>query len=399
VKILMHDMHGYIFVRDLASRLSNRGHLLTFVTCGSVQTPNQQSSRDAQGASTVVVDLPHSFPKYDILRRPWAEVDYGRRIAKVIHREKPDIVVSSNGPLLSQMVMARAARQTGAHFAFWLQDMYGPAVADALPDSLPEWLRRCLASPFILAERALLRSVDHVIVIGERLEIAVRGSGVPTDRITLLNNWTDPGPYGSPSSNTVWRKEQGFEDQLIFLYAGTLGKKHPYKQLPSLARILRDQIPTAQLVVVSEGLGAEWLRDKVRHDNGLVLLPYQPERCLPDMLASADAVVLTLSERASRYSVPSKLYTYMCARRPVLALVPAGSESADLIREADCGIVADEKSDESVENGVRQLTASLDVRQRLGGNGRLWAEENLNVEKITDRFEEILSRVGQRSKE
>ena len=191
-RLLFHDMHGYVFVRDLAAWLAARGHDVTFVSCSSVQTPNQRSSTTAAGVRTVEIELTSDFPKYDLGRRLGAEVTYGRRVLAAVRKLRPDIVFSSNAPLLSQAILAEGTRRSGSRFVFWVQDLSGPAARQTLAERLPGRLANLGAAPFAGLERRLLRRSDHVVAIGRTLAAAAMTAGVPADGVDVIPNWTDP---------------------------------------------------------------------------------------------------------------------------------------------------------------------------------------------------------------
>ena len=402
-RMLVHDMPGYVFVRDLASALGRAGHDVTFVTCSSFATPNEQSRTEAAGVRTVVIGLDDAFPKYHPLRRLRAELEYGKRLLAVIQDVRPEVVFSSNGPLLTQAVVERGTRRLGVSFVFWAQDLYGPAAVQLLAERLPAALARAAGAPFAALERHLLRRSEHVVVISRTLLDAAVGAGVDPAALSLLPNWTNPeqlrpGPRANP-----WSAEQGLDRVTTFLYSGTLGKKHPYEALLSLSRILGADCgddagnarrgPDTAVVVVSEGLGARWLAAHRTPSDRIRVLPYQPEHRLPETLAAADVLVLLLGPDASRYSLPSKFYTYACAGRPVLAVVPLDSEIARLIGETGCGLVVNVGDEEQLRWAADTLAGDPELRRRLGANGRAWAERTMDEEAIAASFGELADRL------
>jgi colanic acid biosynthesis glycosyl transferase WcaI len=389
-RLLFHDMHGYVFVRDLASWLAERGHDVTFVCCSSVQTPNQRSSSKAAGVRTVEIRLESDFPKYDLARRIGAEFTYGRRVLSSVRDLRPDVVFSSNAPLLSQALLAEGTRRFGSRFVFWVQDLYGPAARQTLAERLPGRLATLGAAPFTALERRLLRRSDHVVAIGRTLAAAAMAAGVPEGAIDVMPNWADPAAIRPQTTNTVWRQEQGLTGAVTFLYAGTLGKKHPHGILLDLSRRL---VPGGRAVVVSEGLGREWLEQHRSSTDPLTLVDYQPEDRLPEVLASADVLVLVLGRDASRYSLPSKLYTYACAGRPVLAVVPNDSEVARLVKEIGCGLVVDVDDPAGLAEAACTLAQDRELCRKLGAAGRTWADQMMNPNRIAAQFDDLVSRL------
>jgi glycosyltransferase involved in cell wall biosynthesis len=63
-------------------------------------------------------------------------------------------------------------------------------------------------------------------------------------------------------------------------------------------------------------------------------------------------VLLLFQDANCNHLVPAKLYEYIRARRPVLALTDHAGESADLVREAAAGLVLDIASRESIRTAL-----------------------------------------------
>ena len=147
------------------------------------------------------------------------------------------------------------------------------------------------------------------------------------------------------------------------------------------------------MVVVSEGRGADWLRgrrDEERLAN-LRLLPFQPYALLPDVLASGDILLTLLEADAGAFSVPSKVLSYLCAGRALLAAVPSDNLAAEVVRRSGGGILVEPGDEADLVAGAERLVAGERLREELGRRARRYAEENFDVTTIADRFEPILA--------
>jgi len=90
-----------------------------------------------------------------------------------------------------------------------------------------------------------------------------------------------------------------------------------------------------RVVVISEGPGVEWLRERKVAEglNNLILLPFQNFKEMPDVLAASDVLMAVLEPEAGIFSVPSKVLTYHCAGKPVLGGIPAENLAARIISQ------------------------------------------------------------------
>ncbi len=98
--------------------------------------------------------------------------------------------------------------------------------------------------------------------------------------------------------------------------------------------------------------------------------PSCPTPSSPSLLASSDVLLVPLDRDKSDLSVPSKLYTFMAAGRPILGLASPGSEVAALLRENDCGLVAAPDDPAAIAAAVRALKGSPERRRAMGGRAR-----------------------------
>jgi glycosyltransferase involved in cell wall biosynthesis len=126
-----------------------------------------------------------------------------------------------------------------------------------------------------------------------------------------------------------------------------------------------------------------------RNLENLILLPFQPVEALPDVLASADILTAFVEPEAGLYSVPSKLLSYFCAGRPVLAGIGKGNAAAREIRRHDLGVVVEPDDEAGYLNAAQRLLADKGMRERFGRRARQYAEDNFDIEKIAARFEVI----------
>jgi glycosyltransferase involved in cell wall biosynthesis len=146
------------------------------------------------------------------------------------------------------------------------------------------------------------------------------------------------------------------------------------------------------VVVISEGAGADFLAKAVDDErlSNLVLPPFQPYERLPEVLASADVLVAILEADAGTFAIPSKVLTYLCAGRPVLAAIPPENLAARTIARSGAGVIVDPNdADTFVADATRLLSDSV-RRKRLGDAARTYARAAFDIGTVADRFEDIL---------
>jgi colanic acid biosynthesis glycosyl transferase WcaI len=391
MRIAVHDYCGHPFQVQLSRELARRGHEVLHLYSPSVQSAHgalEKMPSDPVGFDLAPVMLDRPFEKYQPARRALQELEYGRRLVRRVRPFGPEVVLSANTPLLSQRELVRAMARDGARFVFWQQDVLGVGIRNALRSRFGV-VGDGIGRAFEGVEAKMLRTSDAVVTISEDFVPLLRRAGVVGSAAYVVENWAPLGELPQRPRDNAWAVRLGLVDRPVFLYAGTLGMKHN----PALLLDLADAVQGlgAIVAVVSEGLGADWLREEGKGVANLVQLPYQPYESLPDVLATGDVLLCLLETDAGMFSVPSKVLSYLCAGRPVLAAVPPSNLAARVVAHAGAGITVDPTDKDGFIAGALDLLADPSP----GRAARKYAERTFDIAAIGERFESILSPAAQ----
>ncbi|HEV7524938.1 MAG TPA: glycosyltransferase family 4 protein [Acidimicrobiia bacterium] len=395
VRIVVHDYSGHPFQVQLSRELARRGHEVLHLSCDSFVTGKGALSRqpdDPPTFSVEAVSLGQRFEKYSYRKRLGQERRYGRLLGDRVREYRPDVVLSSNTPLFAQSVFQRHL-DPATRFVFWQQDVYSVAMGDAARKGIPV-VGALVAKWFERLERKMLEASDEIVIISADFRPILDRWGIDPTRVTVVENWAplseiEPGPHQND-----WSSAHGLDGSVVVLYAGTLGLKHNPNLLLQLATRNAQPNPNVRVVVISEGLGADWLAEQQRAlgvDN-LLLLPFQPYEELSSVLASADIVVAILEPEAGVFSVPSKVLTYHCAGRPILGSIPPENLAARIITREGSGLVSDPGDVEQFVEAAGRILGDETVRAQMGAHARAYAEKTFDIARIGDEFEAVLQK-------
>lgn len=391
MRVVVHDYSGHPGQVSLSRELARRGHEVVHQYCSSYTTGRGAVERQPDDPACFHVEdlsLGDPFQRYSTVRRIRQEVSYGWIAARAIRRIDPDVVVLSNVPLLSLTLLIALLRIFRIRAVFWQQDIYSAAVAATATAQLGS-----LAAPVgkLAAglERFAARQCAAVVPIDESFVPVLRSWGLATDRIHVVPNWAPISELPTHPRDNSWARTWGLLDAPVVLYAGTLGLKHDPSLLADAADELRE---VARFVVVTEGLGRRLLEraKATRRLDNLLLLDFQPYESVPYMHASADVLLAILEPDASRYSVPSKVLTYLCAERPLVTVMAPDNSAARVVRDAGAGRVVPPGDRAGLVEALRDLVADPGLRSQMGAAARRYAEENFDPARVADRFEAIL---------
>ena len=397
MRIVVHDYAGHAFPTSLSRALAARGHDVVHAFASSLQTPRGELVRkDGDSPTLEFREIPMNPEyiryKYSFRRRRNMEVCYGREVAKFITDWKPDAVLSGNTPTETQEPITRAAIADGGRFYYWVQDFYSLAVDKILRRKIPiaggwvgSWYRH-------LDRRQFQRSSKIIAITEDFTPILSREFGVDPSQVAVIPNWALIEEISVLPKDNPWSRRHGLHDKFVYLYSGTIGMKHNPAMLLELAR-RHSGDPKVRVVIVSEGIGAEWLRKEAAASqlSNILILPYQPFQDLPAVLASGDVLVGILEEEAGTFSVPSKTLSYLCAGRPLLLAIPLDNLAARITRNHKAGLTVAPADLEGFLTAASELYQSETLRAELATNARAYAEETFPIEKTAAIFDRILA--------
>ncbi len=398
MRILIHTMYflpdfgsAPVLMDELARYLAGAGHEVEVVTTMPRERGEEFrgllcSRRDAGGFTVKRFWAPRS-PRPLGRLLAWNVYTAGA-LANLLSVRRGDVLFLRTPPLQLGLPAFAARALGGARVLVNVQDIH--------PDLAVESgiLRHPLGIRFAKAlERWVYGLADRIAVISDGFARNLRAKGVPEAKLAVLPNWVDtdflkPGP----KDNAVSRRH-GLADRFVVMYSGTISISSDR----TLGRALEAAVTLAPdrdilFVVVGDGLKKDSLREKAAAlgCSNVVFLPFQPYRDLPDLLASSDVLLVPLDKGKSDLSVPSKLYAFMAAGRPILGLAPPDSEVAALLRERGCGLCAPPDDPGAIAAAVRELADSPGRRLVFGANARDYAVSRFAKDKVLRAYDGLL---------
>lgn len=398
MRILVHEFSGFAFPVELSRELARRGHTVLHVYCSSFPNPKggvDQTEKDPQGFSIRDLNINERFERfsasgYSYAKRVIHELRYAKLFVKCAREFGPTVVISGDTPLIAQWRIIRWANSSNTPFVFWQQDIYSlPMKAEA---------RRRLGilgvmvgEGFVRLERHLLRRSHAVVPISEDFEGFLVDGGVHPSKISTIHNWAPIEQLPVTPKSNPWSRSMRLSDKRVLMYTGTLGLKHNPQLLWALAEGIRSS-DDVRLVIASEGGGIEWLKGRLddRPNPNLILLPFQPFHLYADVLGTADVLLAILEPDAGVYAVPSKILSYHCAGRAILAALPDRNLAAKIMLKNRTGLLVSPDDESAFVIASLGLLDDPDRRRDLGSRAREYAEENFEINSVADKFEKLL---------
>ena len=385
--IFLHDYAGFRFTLQLAYALADEGYKVIYAY--SKTAKKEQENIDNNKIILVEIDLFSKLNKNNFIKRFFQERRYGIEVAKEIIKYKPDIVLSANAPLDAQSRIFNAAGQIGAKFIFWWQDVNSIAATSVLRDKFG-FIGQVIGRHYQRIEKRILEKSDYIVPITAGFFKVLNRWNVRNKKVKVIENWAPIEELPVRSKLNNWSREHKLADNFCFLFTGSLGFKHHPEIVIEMAKHFKENA-NVRIVVVSQGFVIDWIKTKKEEFglNNLVIFPYQSTKNLPEVLATADVLFATLSKDAGIFSAPSKILTYLCAKRSILFIGPNNNLISNILKDNLAGMVVNPLNVNEVINGAELLLNDKNLRYSMARGARRYAENNFDITNIVKRLESL----------
>lgn len=303
---------------------------------------------------------------------------------------RPDVVWVVEPPLFCAPATVALARLSGAKAWLHVQDYEVDAAFD-MGLLKGQALRRWVAA----GERWLMRRFDRVSTISGRMMERAASKGVETGILISFPNWVDVSDISPLIAPSTFRAELGIgSDTVVALYSGNMGGKQGLEVLAEVASLLQAD-PGLAFVFCGDGAGKTDLMRRCQDLPNVRFLSLQPAERLNDLLGLANLHLLPQRADAADLVMPSKLTGMLASGRPVIATAAPGTELAQVVEKASCGVIVPPEAPAALAAAIRALAADPARRAAMGANGRAYAVRELDRDAVLRRFElDLLACVG-----
>jgi colanic acid biosynthesis glycosyl transferase WcaI len=302
---------------------------------------------------------------------------------------RQDVVLSGTDPPIVGDVALAVARRHRAPLVVVSEDVF-PEIAVALhrldPGPLVTLLR--------VLVRLYLRNADRIVAIGDTMRARLEQKGARPERVTVIPNWTDVNALAPQDKDNEWARANDLAGRFVVMHSGNVGHAQDLDSLIRADTLLRD-LDDLRIVVIGTGARHAELMSlsEILETDHVRFLDFQPRELLPQTLAAADVHVVGLARGLAGYIVPSRLYGVLAAGRPVIAAAEEESETAQLVREAGCGIVVEPGSPLLLAEAIRACRDGEFDLAEMGRRARAYAEQEADRTIAVDRYRRLLEEV------
>jgi glycosyltransferase involved in cell wall biosynthesis len=345
-------------------------------------------SREQTEGSFTLLRCLHSFaPRFGALGKLWYHFTFAvSSFWAGLWAGRFDVLVLPSTPVFCGPAAILLAWIRKAKTFYWIHDIHPESTINA--GLLKEG---ALSAVMKATDSWVCRRASVVATPTEEMREVILARGLPAEHVVIQRHWLDEDRI-QPSSQNGWRDKHGISPaDFVVLHAGTVGYISGALVIVEAAKVLAKR-PGILFLFVGDGPLKAELQKKAK-EYGLAnvrFLPFQPEEDLSSMLASGDVGLVVLKAQSAATSIPSKMYGYTSAGRPVIASVAPASSVARFIRAGGFGWAVPPADPEALAGAVLQAAADAGECRRRGEKAREFFVSEFGRRVVVNSFRQKL---------
>lgn len=375
---------------ELSKYLASVGHRVTWWACDFDH--REKTYVGAPGASClcdgVDIRLVHGpgYRRNVGLARLVHISAHARNLRKAIAGQlAPDIIVSAMPTTEASEVMLEFARANSVPVVVDIRDEWPEDYVRWLPGNLQSLGRFVLQPKFRQLQRVCAgatalfgvteRQLDYGLMHGGRQQMAddavfytgARVASLPVDRLTQLA--------------ARWRSELP-EDRFICLFAGTMSPSRPLTPIIDAAVRLSQRVPILLVVAGNGDAEIEYRRVAAGHP-AVRFVGWVDKDHLAALMHMSEVLLAPYDPRFG-FSMPTKMFDYMAAGRPIVTSCPG--EARLLVEKFGFGINYEFDDSGAVEAALHRLYVDSNGRKTMGMAARRLFDDMFDLDAIVRKY-------------
>lgn len=396
MKILIISQYFYpesFRVNTLAKELVRRGHSVTVLT-GYPQYPYGEIydgygydipyDKEWNGVNIQRLKVkPRGHNALGLLSNCVTFVTEGNKWVKKCD-EKFDIVyVFEVSPVTVGLPAVKYRKKFGSPMLFNVQDLWPENVIEVLGIN-----NKLIIGVINKIVDKIYNNSDRILCSSNGFVKNIEGRGVSSERLVFWPQFCE-----TPDYDRLEKPECFDENYFNVVFTGNIGFAQGLDLLVNTAELMRDK--AVKFYIVGDGRAKEELSELVidmKLSDKIFFVGKVSEHEANCYVKFSDCAYLSFSDsKLFDLTIPAKLQTYLACGAVVLGA--AGGESADIIKNAECGLVALKNPSDVAEKIEVLMNMSDENRNEFKKNSLAYFNSNFKMSKVVDDLEGIFHQV------
>ena len=230
-----------------------------------------------------------------------------------------------------------------------------------------------------------------ISVIADGFTKNILAKGVSLEKITEIPNWVDINFIEPlPKENNSFRIKNNLQEKFVVMYSGNIALTQGLETVIDASSRLK-HFPNIAIVIIGEAKALKRLEQYCQKNavDNVTLLPFEPRAKLPEMLAAADVGLVIQKKNVLDFNMPSKIQVLLASGRAIVGSVPSTGTAASALRKSGAGVIVPPEEPQALADAIVKLYRDPSLADRLGRQGRIYAEQNYAFELALDKYEQL----------
>lgn len=301
------------------------------------------------------------------------------KVFSLLFKKKYDAVINVTPPLMPGLLAVLYKKIKGAKFICHIQDLQVDAANDLQMIKSKKLISILFGlEKYILKQADVISSISYGMIKKIKFKI--------NKEIIFFPNWSDTSFFYPIADKAMLKKEFGFRrDDTIILYSGAIGEKQGLESILYSAKEM-ENISGLKFVICGSGPYREKLEEMAKKMEilNLFFMPLQPLEMFNRFLNMADIHLVIQKTNAGDLVMPSKLTNILAAGGLPIVTASPGTSLYELFEYYKMGIIVEPEQQQALNDSIE---AALEIQDHdCKKNARLYAEENLSIDRVMERF-------------
>lgn len=264
-----------------------------------------------------------------------------KKIEKYIKKNPVDFIITTGPPHSVHLIGKKVKEKTGVK---WIADFRDPWTDIDYFHHLP--LTRSSKEKHKLLEKSVLKSADKVIVVSKTMQ---EKYSMYNSECHVITNGFDTIDHEKPIE-----LDKPFTLTHIGMLNADRNPKLLWKVLADM--IYEDEIFEQDVQINLVGHIADEVRNSIRQydlERFVNFTQYIPNTAVADFQRKSQVLLLIVNQVPSAKNIiTGKVYEYLRAKRPILAIAPTDGDLAEILDQTQAGVVVDFDDYESLKDAI-----------------------------------------------
>lgn len=302
---------------------------------------------------------------------------------------KADVIFIDSTPPTQGLMAAILKKIKRIPVVYNLQDIFpdslvhtGISGENSLAFKIGEWI-----------EKITYKNADKIIVISEDFKKNIMAKGVLEEKIAVVYNWVDETAvyHVERDANPLYGKYKLDKNKFYVAYSGNIGLTQNMDLLTRVAERLKKHKDIA-FILVGDGAYKQELEKIAKEKclNNVIFIPFQDYGNIANVFSLGDLGLIISKAGVANNSVPSKTWSYMAAKTPILSSFDMDSELVRIVKGCQCGVCIPADDEEQLAKMILKLKNEQEGLAVMGANGRKYIAENLSRSSNTAKYIDVI---------